>query len=127
MSNPNPSSFIWTVADPLRGDYKQSDYGKVMLPFTLDCLLEATRLAVQAEHQNRTTAGPTPEPFLLRKSSHFLYNTSPLEMKKLMGGQNHIKENLYAYMQAFSPVVRVIFESLTFHTQIDRLAKSGTE
>jgi type I restriction enzyme M protein len=40
------SSFIWSVADLLRGDYKQSDYGKVILPFTvlrrLDCVLEPT-------------------------------------------------------------------------------------
>ena len=34
MSDPNLSSFIWSVADLLRGDYKQSDYGKVILPFS---------------------------------------------------------------------------------------------
>ena len=42
-----------------------------------------------------------------------------------MGDQDHIGENLRAYMQAFSPAVRDIFESFDFHTQIDRLAKSG--
>src|ERR1700686_5533662 len=42
-----------------------------------------------------------------------------------MGDQDHVKENLRAYMQAFSPAVRDIFESFDFHTQIDRLAKSG--
>lgn len=45
-------SFIWSVADLLRGDYKASDYGKVILPFTvlrrLDCLLEPTKKAVLA-------------------------------------------------------------------------------
>src|SRR5690606_34732227 len=44
MSEPNLSAFIWSVADLLRGDYKQSEYGKVILPFTvlrrLDCVLE---------------------------------------------------------------------------------------
>ena len=47
------SSFIWSVADLLRGDYKQSEYGKVILPFTvlrrLDCVLESTKPAVLAE------------------------------------------------------------------------------
>ena len=47
MSQQSLSSFIWSVADLLRGDYKQSDYGKVILPFTvlrrLDCVLEATK------------------------------------------------------------------------------------
>ena len=42
-----------------------------------------------------------------------------------MGDQDHIGENLRAYMQAFSPAVRDIFESFEFHTQIDKLAKSG--
>ena len=128
-TNPNLSSFIWSVADLLRGDYKQSEYGKVILPFTvlrrLDCVLEATKAEVLTEKATREAAGLNPEPFLLRKSGQFFYNTSPLDLKKLMGDQDHIGENLRAYMQAFSPAVRDIFESFEFHTQIDKLAKSG--
>ena len=127
--NANLSSFIWSVADLLRGDYKQSEYGKVILPFTvlrrLDCVLEPTKADVLAEKVLREKAGLNPEPFLLRKSGQFFYNTSPLDLKKLMGDQDHIGENLRAYMQAFSPAVRDIFESFEFHTQIDKLAKSG--
>ena len=129
MSDPNLSSFIWSVADLLRGDYKQSEYGKVILPFTvlrrLDCVLDPTKDAVLAELEKRKKAGVNPEPFLLRKSGQLFFNTSPLDLKKLMGDQDHIGENLRAYMQAFSPAVRDIFESFEFHTQIDRLAKSG--
>jgi type I restriction enzyme M protein len=129
MSDPNLSSFIWSVADLLRGDYKQSEYGKVILPFTvlrrLDCVLEATKPAVLAELAKRTAAKVNPEPFLLRKSGTLFYNTSSLDLKKLMGDQDHIGENLRAYLQAFSPAVRDIFESFEFHTQIDKLAKSG--
>ena len=128
MSDPNLSSFIWSVADLLRGDYKQSEYGKVILPFTvlrrLDCVLEPTKAAVLAELAKREKAKLNPEPFLLRKSGQFFYNTSPLDLKKLMGDQDHIGENLRAYIQAFSPAVRDIFEYFDFHTQIDRLAKS---
>jgi type I restriction enzyme M protein len=129
MSDPNLSAFIWSVADLLRGDYKQSEYGKVILPFTvlrrLDCVLEATKPAVLAELASRKKAGVNPEPFLLRKSGQLFFNTSPLDLKKLLGDQDHVKENLFAYMQAFSRSVRDIFESFDFHTQIDRLAKSG--
>jgi len=58
MSNPtNLSSFIWSVADLLRGSYKQSDYGKVILPFTvlrrLDCILEPTKDRVLEEFKKR--------------------------------------------------------------------------
>jgi len=126
MADPNLSSFIWSVADLLRGDFKQSEYGKVILPFTvlrrLDCVLDPTKPAVLAELAKRTQAKINPEPFLLRKSGQFFYNTSPLDLKKLMGDQDHIGENLRAYMNAFSPAVRDIFESFDFHTQIDRLS-----
>jgi type I restriction enzyme M protein len=129
MADPNLSSFIWSVADLLRGDYKQSEYGKVILPFTvlrrLDCVLEKTKPAVLAEFEKRKATKINPEPFLLKKTGHLFFNTSPLDMKKLMGDQDHIKENLYAYTQGFSPNVRDIFEAFEFHTQIDRLAKAG--
>lgn len=123
------SSFIWSVADLLRGDYRQSEYGKVILPFTvlrrLDCVLEATKSAVLAENEKQLKAGLNPEPFLLRKSKQGFYNTSPLDMKKLMGDQDHIRENLYSYIRDFSPSVRDIFERFEFHIQIERLSRAG--
>jgi len=78
-----------------------------------------------AELDKRTKAKLNPEPFLLRKAGQLFFNTSTLDMLGLMGDQDHVKENLYAYLQAFSPAVRDIFESFDFHTQIDRLAKAG--
>lgn len=129
MAEPNLSAFIWSVADLLRGDYKQSEYGRVILPFTvlrrLDCVLEPTKPLVLKEHATRTKAGVNPEPFLLREARQHFYNTSPLDLKKLMGDQDHIGENIRSYIQSFSPPVRDIFESFDFHTQIDRLAKAG--
>ncbi len=127
MNHQALSSFIWSVADLLRGDYKQSEYGKVILPFTvlrrLDCVLEATKADVLAEIEAKQSLGINLEPFLLRKSGASFYNSSPIDMKKLMGDQDHIKENLYSYMQAFSPAVRDIFERFDFFTQIERLHK----
>ncbi len=129
MAEQNLSSFLWSVADLLRGDYKQSDYGKVILPFTvlrrLDCVLDETKDAVLAEKAKREKAGLNPEPFLLKKSGQLFYNTSPLDLKKLMGDQDHIGENLRAYLEAFSPAVRDIFVHFEFHAPIDRLRKAG--
>jgi type I restriction enzyme M protein len=122
------SSFIWSVADLLRGDYKQSEYGRVILPFTvlrrLDCVLAATKPAVLAEFAARTAAGLNPEPFLLRKAGQSFFNTSPLDLVTLLGDQDHLRQNLYAYLQAFSPAARDIFERFDFHTQVERLAKA---
>jgi len=123
------SSFLWSVADLLRGDYKQADYGKVILPFTvlrrIDCVLAPTKGAVLAEHAERTRQGLNPEPFLLRKAGQSFYNTSPLDMRKLVGDQDNIAPNLFAYIQGFSPDVRDIFERFEFAAQIDRLSKAG--
>lgn len=129
MNHQALSSFIWSVADLLRGDYKQSEYGRVILPFTvlrrLDCVLEATKPAVLAEFEAKKKAGLNPEPFLLRKAGTSFYNTSPLDLTRLLGDQDHIRQNLYAYIQAFSPEARDIFERFDFHAQVERLAKAN--
>jgi type I restriction enzyme M protein len=130
MNHQTLSSFIWSVADLLRGDYKQSEYGRVILPFTvlrrLDCVLEASKPAVLAEFEAKTKAGLNPDPFLRRASGNqSFYNTSPLDLVKLLGDQDHIRQNLYAYIQAFSPAVRDIFERFDFYTQVERLAKAN--
>ena len=122
------SAFIWSVADLLRGDFKQSEYGRVILPFTvlrrLDCVLEATKPAVLTELAEREKAGLNPEPFLLRITDRGFYNTSPLDLKKLVGDPDHIRENLFSYVQGFSPAARDIFERFEFHAQVDRLEKA---
>jgi len=123
------SSFIWSVADLLRGDYKQADYGKVILPFTvlrrLDCVLEPTRAAVVAEFEARKSMGIDPAPFLKRKSGLSFFNTSDIDMKRLVGDQDNIAQNLHFYIQGFSEDVRDIFERFEFATQVDRLARAG--
>ena len=129
MADPNLSSFLWSVADLLRGDYKQSEYGKVILPFTvlrrLDCVLEATRPAVLKEKEIREKAGLNPEPFLLRQSGQLFYNVYPKGLTELMGDSANIGVYLRAYLDAFSANVRDIFESFEFHTQFDKLEKAG--
>jgi type I restriction enzyme M protein len=129
MNHHSLSAFIWSVADLLRGDYKQSDYGKIILPFTvlrrLDCVLESTKAGVLTEHEEKKKLGLNADPFLLSKAKQSFYNISPLDMKKLMGDQDHIKVNLFSYIQGFSVAVRDIFERFEFYAQIDKLAKSG--
>ncbi|MFO1254896.1 MAG: class I SAM-dependent DNA methyltransferase [Sphingomonadaceae bacterium] len=129
MNHQALASFIWSVADLLRGDYRQSEYGRVILPFTvlrrLDCVLEPTKAAVLAEQAAKEAAGLNPEPFLLRAAKQSFYNTDALDLRKLMGDQDNIQANLYRYVQGFSPAVRDIFEQFEFYAQIDRLAKNG--
>ena len=70
MASQSNSALVWATADLLRGDYKQSDYGKIILPFTLlrrlECVLEPTREAVLAEYEARKNLGVPMELFLTR-------------------------------------------------------------
>ena len=107
MNQQTLSAFIWSVADLLRGDYKQSDYGKVILPFTvlrrLDCVLESTKPAVLTELADKEKQGVNPEPFLLRKAGQSFYNISTLDLKKLLGDPDHIAQNLFSHVNAAPP------------------------
>jgi type I restriction enzyme M protein len=71
-ANTNLSSFIWSVADLMRGDYKQSEYGRVILPFTvlrrLDCVLEPTKAAVVVELEKHKRSQFDSEPLLQKKA-----------------------------------------------------------
>ena len=131
MNQPNQSlsSLIWSVADILRGPYKPYEYGEVILPFTvlrrLDCVLAPTKAAVLAEKAAKDAMGVNADPFLLRVAGLRFVNTSPLDMKKLLGDQDHIATNLASYVQGFSPVVRDIFERFRFAERIERLRKQG--
>ncbi len=122
------SSFIWSVADLLRGNYKPHEYGRFILPFTvlrrLDCVLAPSKDKVLAEFKKKTDAGINPDPFLRRLVGEArFYNTSPMDLPKLLGDPDEIRQNLYQYVQGFSPEARDIFERFDFYTQVERLAK----
>jgi type I restriction enzyme M protein len=124
----NLSSFIWSVADLLRGSYKQSDYGKVILPFTvlrrLDCILEPTKEQVLVEFKKRTAEGVDPTPFLTRIAKQSFYNSSLLDLNKSLAQPTQIRPNLLSYINGFSSNVGDIFEKYEFDDQIKKLEEA---
>ncbi|MFP4295094.1 MAG: N-6 DNA methylase [Halothiobacillaceae bacterium] len=122
------ASFIWSVADLLRGDFKQSQYGRVILPFTLlrrlECVLEANKarvLETQALHADKP---PTVlERMLLRVADQPFYNASPLSLATLSDTQT--EEDLISYVESFSPDAREIFEHFHFEDFVGRLAANN--
>jgi type I restriction enzyme R subunit len=128
MNQQTLSAFIWSVADLLRGDYKPADYGKVILPFTvlrrLDCVLAPTKAAVLAEYEAKSKAGLNPDAFLKRQAGQSFYNTSQMDLKRLVGDAANVRQNLESYVDGFSSAVRDIFEKFEFASQIDKLAKA---
>ncbi|ELW84360.1 TPA: SAM-dependent DNA methyltransferase [Acinetobacter nosocomialis] len=123
MTNTNFSqvaAFIWSVADLLRGDFKQSQYGRVILPFTLlrrlECVFESSKTSV-LETNEKVKAMPLPEEAkekMLLKATKGLsfFNTSELDLSSL--GQKNIRVNLGNYIQHFSKDAREIFEHFKF-------------
>lgn len=126
---PEKVSFIWSVADLLRGDYKQSEYGKVILPLVvlrrLDCVLEPTKQKVLAESAKLTGRVDNVEPILEKITRHKgLYNDSKFDFPKLLDDPDNIDENLKAYIAHFSPTARDVIHRFGFDVQIDRLERS---
>ena len=123
------SALTWSTADLLRGDYKQSDYGKIILPFTLlrrlECVLEPTRDAVLKEYEARKSLNVPLEQFLVRKSNNSFYNTSKYTLSKLKADSNNIRENLESYITSFSANAREVFEKYEFDKQLDKLNENN--
>ncbi|MBX0329993.1 type I restriction-modification system subunit M [Oscillochloris sp. ZM17-4] len=119
------AGLVWAIAELLRGDYKQSDYGKVILPFTLlrrlDGVLAQTKGAVLAEHAKRKDSGLDVSLFLARAAGYSFYNASKFDFPTLLGDANGIKANLLDYVAGFSPNVRDIFERYEFEKQLAKL------
>ncbi len=122
----NHAAFIWSVADLLRGDYKQSEYGKVILPLTvirrLDCVLEPTKAKVLAIHRQFGDRDP-----LLRSAAddNQFYNTSVLTLRRILDDSATVADNLAEYIAKFSPNARDVIEKFDFHTQIARLDRAN--
>lgn len=125
----NHAAFIWSVADLLRGDYKQSEYGKVILPLTvirrLDCVLEPTKQAVLDRHRQLAGRIENLEPVLQAVARQQFYNTSPLTFAKLLDDPDTIADSLQLYIGGFSETARDVIDKFDFGIQIERLRKAN--
>ena len=130
MTNNNFSStaaFLWSVADLLRGDFKQSQYGRIILPFTLlrrlECVLEATKEQVLDKYESvKAMPFEAQEKVLTHTAQFSFYNTSKMDLNKL--GETGVARNLENYIQSFSPNAREIFEHFDFFNTIDKLEEA---
>ncbi|MGL5007993.1 MAG: type I restriction-modification system subunit M [Plesiomonas sp.] len=130
MTNNNFSSvaaFLWSVADLLRGDFKQSQYGRIILPFTLlrrlECVLAATKPDVLAKYEAVKAMPIEAQDKLLTHAAQLsFYNTSKMDLNRL--GETGVASNLESYIQSFSPNAREIFEHFDFFNTIDKLEEA---
>ena len=121
------AAFIWSVADLLRGDFKQSLYGRVILPFTLlrrlECVLEPTKAKVlKAAEASKDKTDAVREKLLLRAADQQFFNSSPLTLSQLSDTQT--SDDLLSYVQAFSSDAREVFEHFEFEDFVQRLSEA---
>jgi type I restriction enzyme M protein len=122
-------SFIWSVADLLRGDFKAHEYGQVILPLVvlrrLECALEPTKQAVVAK---AVELGESPgADAVLRRTAggHRFYNTSPLDLTKILNDPGSASANLRTYLSAFSAGAREVLDAYGFDARITKLDTGG--
>ena len=123
----NLAAYIWSLADLLRGDFRQSQYGRVILPFTLlrrlECVLEESKESLLSEYDKvlkMNLPQEAQEKLLLRATNGLsFFNTSKMDLSKL--GESGIKDNLESYIQGFSKDAYEIFEHFKFNEFIGQL------
>jgi type I restriction enzyme M protein len=126
------ANLIWKVADLLRGDYKQSDYGKIILPMTvlrrLDCIAAPTKSKVLEKLAKIETLSENAKDITLNKvAGQNFHNRSKYDFKKLKAEPTHIAANLRNYINGFSASAREIIEYFDFDTHIDKLDDPKTD
>lgn len=119
-------SFIWSIANKLRGSYMPDKYGDVIIPMTilrrLECALEPNKEAVLAKYAENPNYPPKA---MYRISGYQFYNTSPYTLKELCNEPDNIKSNFKVYIQGFSAEVQEIFNGLEMFSHIDKMDKDG--
>lgn len=123
---------IWSVADLLRGDYKQSDYGKIILPMTvlrrLDCILVPTKQAVLDYLPKVETLSDSAKDLTLNKIAKLnFHNRSKFDFEKIKADPTHVAANLRNFINGFSYGAREIIEYFSFDDHISRMDDPQTD
>ncbi|MBS1703938.1 MAG: SAM-dependent DNA methyltransferase [Armatimonadetes bacterium] len=119
---------IWSICNLLRGPYKRNEYRKVILPLTVlrrfDCILAHSKQEVLKVYEaNKDKPDTIQQHLLTQVSKKPFYNLSKMTLAGTLNDTNQIAPNLNAYISAFSPNVRKVFEKFDFGVQIGRMAE----
>ena len=127
MNQQNLADFIWNVADVLRGDFKQSIYGRIILPFTLlrrlECVLEPTRDKMRSQYESMKASGVDMDLILPTTAGATFYNVSQFSLASV--GSTSTRANLEDYVAKFSANARQVFEHFAFSDWLVQLDKAN--
>ena len=120
----NPESLVWSLADLLRGSWKQHEYQDVILPLLLlkriDTMLESTRSEVRRKY-NQFHGKTDVAPILRATTKMDFYNTSEFDFDTLLDQPSHIAKNFQNYIDGYSENIQDIIAKFDFAKQLERL------
>lgn len=120
----NPESLVWSLADLLRGSWKQHEYQDVILPLLLlkriDTMLEPTRAEVRRKY-NQFNGKTDVAPILRATTKMDFYNTSEFDFDTLLDQPSHIAKNFQNYIDGYSENIQDIIAKFDFAKQLERL------
>lgn len=127
MYQQNLADFIWDVADVLRGDFKQTEFGRIILPFTvlrrLECVLNPTRDKVFQQYQALRGTGVDLDLILPGIAGTTFYNVSQFSLANLSSVDTRI--DLEHYIAKFSANAQQVFEHFSFNSWLKKLEKAN--
>ena len=127
MNQQTLAPFIWNIADLLLGAFKPSEYGRIILPFTvlrrLECVLEPTRGKVRSQYEAMKASGVDMDLILPTTAGATFYNVSQFSLDSV--GSTSTRANLEDYIAKFSANARQVFEHFVFDRWLDKLEKAN--
>lgn len=127
MNQQTLAPFIWNIADLLLGAFKPSEYGRIILPFTvlrrLECVLEPTRGKVRSQYEAMKASGVDMDLILPTTAGATFYNVSQFSLDSV--GSTSTRANLEDYVAKFSANARQVFEHFAFDRWLEKLEKAN--
>ncbi|MFJ5299293.1 N-6 DNA methylase [Pseudomonas sp. NPDC088368] len=127
MNQQTLAPFIWNIADLLLGAFKPSEYGRIILPFTvlrrLECVLEPTRGKVRSQYEAMKASGVDMDLILPTTAGATFYNVSQFSLDSV--GSTSTRANLEDYIAKFSANSRQVFEHFAFDRWLEKLEKAN--
>tara|TARA_A100001015_G_scaffold314557_1_gene424262 strand:+ start:3624 stop:5336 length:1713 start_codon:yes stop_codon:yes gene_type:complete len=125
----NLSSLIWSSADDvLRGLFKPSEYGRVILPFVvmrrLDCVLEPKKDEIHDLYTKYKDEISDPSPVILRQVGSSFFNTSKFDLNRIKSDPTNVQMNFNNYVQGYSQNVLDIIENFSINPLVEKLHKN---
>ena len=124
----NISSLIWSSADDvLRGLFKPSEYGRVILPFVvmrrLDCVLEPKKDEVYELFTKYKGQLEDPSPIIFRQAGLPFFNSSKFDLSRIKSDPSNVLINFNNYVQGYSNNVLDIIENFSINPLVEKLHK----